>query len=87
MAIQECPKCGTKFSDSSSSSEGWAESALSTLVMAPAIKDMGTQVRCPKCQHLFADGEIRYLRSYRSKGIWLLVLAVLAWAVYELFRL
>lgn len=80
MAKQTCPKCGTQFS----TSEGWGKAALSLLMPAPAVPDMATQVRCPQCQHLFA--EIRHLRSFAPRGSWLLVLVVVTWAIYELFR-
>jgi len=85
MADQECPKCGTKFPDNA----GWAKSAVSTLIIAPAVQDMATQVRCPHCQHLFAESEIRYLRSSHTKGtavaFWLIVVTLLVWAAYRLF--
>jgi uncharacterized C2H2 Zn-finger protein len=86
MADQECPKCGTTFSDN----EGWAKRAVSTLFMiGPAVQDMATQVRCPQCQHLFAESEVRSLRSSWPKGwaaaLWLLGVALLVWAVYQLF--
>ena len=65
MVYQECPKCGTKFATGS----GWANTAISTLMIAPAVPDMATQVRCPQCGHLFAESEVRYLRSSRSKSL------------------
>jgi hypothetical protein len=66
--------------------DAWAKGALSLLIPAPAVPDMATQARCPKCQHLFSEGEIRYLRTVRPRGIKLIVLAVLVWAVYELLK-
>ena len=84
MADQECPKCGTIFPDDA----GWANSAVSTLIIAPAVQDMATQVRCPHCQHRFAESEIRHLWSSRTSGsaaaFWLIVAALLVWAVYRL---
>jgi hypothetical protein len=49
---------------------------------------MATQVRCPKCQYLFGEGEVRHLDTLRSSGsavaIWLLVAAVFVWAIYKI---
>jgi hypothetical protein len=54
------------------------------------VPDMATQVRCPHCHHLFADGEIRHLSSSRSKISRVLVvvavISVVVWAVYQLFK-
>jgi predicted RNA-binding Zn-ribbon protein involved in translation (DUF1610 family) len=81
MAKQECPKCGTKFRVSG----GWASTAVSTLLVAPAVPDMATQMRCPQCGHFFAHGEIRYLHSSGSKGLAfvlvLLCVGLLVWAL------
>ena len=86
MAEQTCPKCGTKFP----TSEGWAKATVSLLIPAPAVPDMATQVRCPHCQHLFADGEVRHLSSSDSKFprvfAIIAVVVVLGWAAYQLFQ-
>ena len=63
MADQTCPKCGTRFP----TGDGWPKAAVSLLIPAPAVPDMATQVRCPRCHYLFADGEIRYLATSRFK--------------------
>ena len=85
MEEQTCPKCGTKFP----TSDGWAKSAVSLTIAAPAVPDMATQVRCPQCHHLFADGEVRHLAASRLKVSHVLVilacLAFVAWAIYQLF--
>jgi uncharacterized C2H2 Zn-finger protein len=82
MANQECPKCGAHFS----SSDDWARSALSTLVPAPAVRDMATQVRCPKCGHVFAESEVSYLRPSLPVGLKILLTlfcaGILFWAIY-----
>ena len=84
MALLECPKCGTRFP----TDNDWAKSAVSTLVVAPAVQDMATQVRCPKCHHLFAESEVRYSRAPWSKGLSVSVALVgaivIIWAVYRL---
>jgi predicted nucleic-acid-binding Zn-ribbon protein len=81
MSNQECPKCGSKFPTGS----GWANTAISTLMIAPAVPDMATQIRCPKCGQLFAEGEVRYLRSPGSKSLvfvlLLLFIGMLAWTL------
>lgn len=81
MAEQTCPKCGTRFS----AGDDWAKGAVSLLIPAPAVRDMATQVRCPKCGHAFADSEVRYREASRFKlPLALVILAsliALAWAV------
>jgi uncharacterized C2H2 Zn-finger protein len=83
MATLKCPKCDSKFS----AGDGWAKAAVSTLIAAPAIPDMATQVRCPECRYLFAEGDIRYLRSSWPKGLntglSILGLAFIAWVAYQ----
>jgi DNA-directed RNA polymerase subunit RPC12/RpoP len=80
MANQECSKCGARFS----SSDDWAKSALSTLMPAPAVRDMATQLRCPECGHVFAESEVSHLRP--PLPLWLklllplLVAGLLIWA-------
>jgi hypothetical protein len=85
MAAQTCPKCGTQFP----TSEGWAKSAVSVLIAAPAVPDMATQVRCPHCHHLFADGEVRHLASSPPKASRVLFIlaffGLVVWAVFQLF--
>lgn len=49
MTQLQCPRCGA----SASSPEGWATSALSTLMPAPSVPGMATQLRCPQCQTVF----------------------------------
>ena len=82
MANQECPKCGAHFS----SSDDWAKSALSTLMPAPAVRDMATQLRCPQCGYVFAESEVSYLRPSVPAALKILLilscLALLFWAVY-----
>jgi hypothetical protein len=69
-------------------SEGWARSAISLLMPAPAIPDMATQVRCQHCGHLFAEGDVRYQEAglFRPwRGTVLLGCALLvAWGLYEM---
>lgn len=81
MVNRTCPKCGTSFPDDNG---GWAQSAISMLVPAPAVRDMATQARCPKCQYVFADSEVRFLSASGLKAvrtvIWFAIAALLAWA-------
>mgnify|MGYP000952805391 CR=1 FL=1 len=60
MAKLVCPQCGSELS----SPETWAKAALATLMAAPAVQDMATQVRCPTCQQLFT------LRQGGQGGSW-----------------
>ena len=81
MANQQCPKCGTHFPVT----DGWARGAVSLLIAAPAVPDMATQVRCPNCNYLFADSEVRYLDSSGQRRLMFLIallLALLFWTVF-----
>ena len=51
MAKLQCPACGAFVS----SSESWAKSALSTLVPAPAVLGMASQLRCQQCHTVFTQ--------------------------------
>jgi hypothetical protein len=85
MEEQTCPKCGTRFP----TSEGWAKTAVSLTIPAPAVPDMATQVRCPKCHHLFADSEVRHLAASHSRVPRVLVivacLILVVWAIRRVF--
>jgi uncharacterized C2H2 Zn-finger protein len=80
MAQQTCPRCGNRFE----TSRNWGSAALSLLMPAPAVRDMATQVRCPHCQHVFADSDVRYKtasgKALRRIALWSGVALVL-WAV------
>ena len=81
MANQECPKCGAHFPVT----DNWAKGAVSLLIAAPAVPDMATQVRCPNCNYVFAESEVRHLGSSASRGLIILLalfVALLIWAVY-----
>jgi hypothetical protein len=79
MASLHCPHCGASMLDQRS----WAEAAVSTLVPAPAVPDMATQLRCNACGRVSASGDLRcsVADRFRSKRLflWLLVAAVLLW--------
>jgi ribosomal protein S27AE len=81
MANRECPKCGAHFPVT----DDWAKGSVSLLIAAPAVPDMATQVRCPNCDHVFADSEVRYPGSSAPRGLMMflaLLVALLIWAVY-----
>ena len=79
MAKVICPRCEAEVS----TSDGWASAAVSTTIAAPAVPDMATQVRCPNCQYVFADSEVRHnLPPHLSVRhlLWTLpILALLGW--------
>lgn len=56
METRTCPRCGSEVP----TGDGWAKSAVSLLMQAPAVPDMATQLRCHNCQHLFADTGVRH---------------------------
>jgi uncharacterized C2H2 Zn-finger protein len=68
VATLRCPKCDSTLS----AGDGWAKTAVAMLMPAPAVPDMASVVRCPKCRHVFTDAEIRYLgaaRPYTSNAV------------------
>ena len=78
MAKLECPNCGAAVPNP----DGWAKAALSTLMPAPAIPHMATQVRCQECRHLFTQIDAGQRSGWR--GLWpaaVLIAALLAAAV------
>jgi uncharacterized C2H2 Zn-finger protein len=85
MATLKCPRCDAEFPGG----EGWAQSAVSTLIAAPAVRDMATQVRCPKCHHFFAGDDIRLLRSSWSSasnwGLAIVGIVVVLWLACHAF--
>ena len=82
MANQECPECGAHFG----TDYDWARGTLSILSPFPAVRDMATQVRCPKCGHVFAESEVNYLRPPLPIGLKivlaLLGVGLLVWVIY-----
>lgn len=83
MATLKCPNCEHIFS----AGDGWAKAAVATLIAAPAVPDMATQLRCPACHHLFAEGDIRHLRSSWPRGLKtglsIIGVAALGWWAYH----
>lgn len=73
MAKLQCPRCGASVS----SPEGWAKSALSTLMPAPSVPGMATQLRCPQCQTVFTQGQGGQAGSWRALLPAALLVAVL----------
>lgn len=87
MASLNCPHCGAPMP----SERTWAQAAVSTLIAAPAVPDMATQVRCDKCGRVFAASELRHTAAEHFKPsrllLGLVAGAFLAWVlVQNLFR-
>lgn len=86
VSTVQCPRCGAMFEDH----DAWAGAALTSLMVAPAIDDMATQVRCPTCRHLLVESQVRYMRSTGSRVatilIWACIASIFAWAFYSLMR-
>jgi len=83
MASLKCPHCGASLP----SQRTWAQTAVSTLIPAPAVPDMATQVRCDKCGRLSAASDLRHAAAEGLKASRLLawfvaialVVCVLVW--------
>lgn len=80
MASLHCPHCGASMHHPRS----WTEVAISTLVAAPAVPDMATQVRCAACGRVSAASDLRHAVADRLGPrrlvLWLLAAAILLWA-------
>ena len=76
MGKLQCPSCGVHVA----TSDGWAKAALVSLVSAPAVPGMATQVRCPNCHSTFTQAEGGQPGSWRGMlpvlGLLALLLAV-----------
>jgi len=76
MAWLKCPHCGASLP----SQRTWAQAAVSTLIAAPAVPDMATQVRCDKCGRLSAASDLRYTAAEGLKAsrllLWLVAIAL-----------
>lgn len=87
MAALVCPHCGASMPFERS----WAQTAVATLIAAPAVPDMATQVRCPSCGKVSAAGTLRHATADRfrwpARALLVLVAVVLFWAVVELVGL
>ena len=61
---------------------------MSTLGGAPAVPDMATQRRCDNCGRVSAASDLRYIVADRFNTkrlfVWLVVAAILAWALMRL---
>jgi predicted RNA-binding Zn-ribbon protein involved in translation (DUF1610 family) len=83
MASLVCPHCGAAIPTKRS----WAEAAVSTLVQAPAVPDMATQVRCTSCGRVSAASDLRHHVADRVSstrvlyGLLSLAALALAWAL------
>lgn len=86
MAALHCPHCGASIP----AERTWAQAAVSTLMPSPAIPDMATQVRCPRCRRLSAGSDLRSEAAGRSSTFnvvaWCGVAALVAWAVLVLLQ-
>ena len=86
MATLKCPHCGSPIP----SERTWAQAAVSSLMPAPAIPDMATQVRCAKCGHVSAACDMRTDTADKLTkahlGLWIAAVVFAVWAVVELLR-
>ena len=79
MASVHCPHCGAPLPGTRT----WSQAVISTLVPAPAVPDMATQVRCDACGRVSAAGDLRHTVADRFHVRWVAVgiaaAALLAW--------
>ena len=86
MASLSCPHCGAKLP----SERTWAQAVVSTLITAPAVPDMATQVRCNACGRVSAASELRHTVADRFNepriAAWVAAAAFAAWVLWSLLR-
>jgi hypothetical protein len=86
MASLFSPHCGSAMP----SERTWAQAAVSTLITAPAVADMATQVRCSSCGRVSAASDLRHTaadRFNRARLVGWVVAAVFAgWVLWSLLR-
>jgi endogenous inhibitor of DNA gyrase (YacG/DUF329 family) len=84
MASLKCPHCGASMPSDRTS----AQVAVSTLIPAPAVPDMATQMRCNQCGRVSAASELRRTVADRFAPmhtvLWVLAAAFLAWVFSQL---
>jgi ribosomal protein S27AE len=56
MNDETCPKCGAHFP----AERAWANRSVAALVVAPALQDLDTRVKCPSCGSVFPAVEFRF---------------------------
>jgi uncharacterized C2H2 Zn-finger protein len=85
MDDERCPKCGAVFP----ADRAWAKRTDTMLVIAPALQDLDTRVRCPGCGNVFSAREYRFFGFVRPQalkiGLGLFAVLMLAAGVYFLF--
>jgi ribosomal protein S26 len=86
MASLFCPHCGAAVP----SERTWAQAAVSTLITAPAVADMATQVRCSNCGRVFAASELCHTVADRFQraqvAVWVVAAVFAAWVLWSLLR-
>jgi len=86
MATLQCPHCGNPIE----SKRTWAQAAVSTLIPAPAVPDMATQVRCGKCGRVSAASDLRTDTADKLTkphlALWIVGVVAVLWVLVELLR-
>jgi membrane protein required for beta-lactamase induction len=86
MAMLKCPHCDSPIE----AERTWAQTAVASLMAAPAIPDMATQVRCKRCGRISAASDMRPGVAENSMtpraAVWLVAAALVVWAVVQLLQ-
>jgi uncharacterized C2H2 Zn-finger protein len=82
MDDEHCPKCNAVFP----ANRAWAKRTVTMLVVAPALQDLDTRVRCPTCGYVFQATSYRFF-GFVSPGsfkvfVGLLFAAAVVAAIY-----
>lgn len=85
MTDEQCPKCGSNFP----ANRAWVSRTVLGLMIAPALQDLDTRVKCPSCGAVFQATAFRFFGVVtptalrRSLGAFFVV--SIAWVIYFLF--
>jgi len=85
MNDEQCPKCGSKFP----ANEAWASRTMAGLMIAPALQDLDTRVKCPGCGKVFHATAFRFFgfvtpRAMR-RGLGMFFVVFVGCVIYFLF--
>ncbi|WP_431095739.1 hypothetical protein [Polaromonas aquatica] len=85
MTDEQCPKCGSKFP----ANGAWASRTMTGLMIAPALQDLDTRVKCPGCGKVFHATAFRFFgfvtpRAMR-RGLGMFFVVFIGCVIYFLF--
>lgn len=65
MLDEECLKCGANFP----ADRAWANRSLAMALLSPALQELDTRVKCPRCGYIFESKEFRFFGFVRPRAM------------------